>query len=336
MSEVTVLMPVHNGRTYLEEAVRSILVQSFHDFELVIVDDGSRDGSTSLLRSLAREDPRIRLQRIRHGGIVEALNAGLAASRGRYVVRMDADDLSRRDRVAMLVKFMDANPGVDVGSSLVDCFGDPPETVGAGYRRYERWINGLRKDREIRRDIFVECPVAHPTMIVRRESLLSMGGYRETGGPEDYDLMLRFYEHGARFGKIGSVLYRWRVHGGNLSRLDERYSRAAFRVLKRDFLVRTALAGHRDLAICGAGPNGKWWCRALQALGWKVHYLVEVDPRKIGKRIHGVPVIAPGEMSRLRGLFTLCAVGSPGARKVIRWRMTRNGLVELRDYICLQ
>jgi len=336
MPEVTVLMPVYNGRAYLEAAVRSILVQSFHDFELVIVDDGSRDGASALLRSLAHEDPRIRLLRIRHGGIVEALNTGLDASRGRYVVRMDADDLSMRGGVARLVRFMDANPGIDVGARLVDGIGDPPENVRDGYRRYERWINGLRKDREIRRDIFVECPIAHPTMIIRREELVSLGGYRETDGPEDYDLVLRFYQRGARFGKIGSVLYRWRVHGGNLSRLDERYSRVAFRALKRDFLVKTVLAGRRDLAICGAGPNGKWWCRTLQARGWKVHYFVEVDPRKIGKRIHGVTVIAPGEMSRLRGLFTLCAVGSPGARKTIRWRMTRNKLVELRDYICLQ
>ena len=271
MPDVSVLMPVYNGRAYLENAVRSILAQSFHDIEFVIVDDGSRDGSTSLLRSLAREDTRIRLLRTRHNGIVEALNAGVSASTGRYLVRMDADDLSMRDRVARLVRFMDANPGIDVGSSLIDCFGDPPEIVGAGYRRYERWINRLRRDREIRRDIFVECPVAHPTMIVRRADLVALGGYRETGGPEDYDLVLRFYEGGARFGKVRRVLYQWRIHGGNLSRLDDRYSRAAFRSLKRDFLVRTALKGRRGLAICGAGPNGKWWCRELQTLGWKIH-----------------------------------------------------------------
>ncbi len=109
---VSVLMPVYNGERYLRPAIESILAQTFTDFEFVIIDDGSNDTSPSILRQYADRDPRVKLFLREHRGVPDTLNEAFATSRGKYLARMDCDDVALPERFARQVALLDADPAV--------------------------------------------------------------------------------------------------------------------------------------------------------------------------------------------------------------------------------
>jgi hypothetical protein len=202
-------------------------------------------------------------------------------------------------------------------------------------RAYVEWQNALLDHDAIFRDRFVESPLVHSSVAMRAGLLRSLGGWREFDGPEDYDLWLRAFEAGLRFAKLAEPLVEWRDSPGRLTRTDPRYAPDRFLALKLAALTRGPLAGERPAVLWGAGPVGKSWFRALRAAGHEVRAFVEVDPRKVGGRLHGVPVVAVAEGARLRGPLHLAAVGQKGARERIRAEAARRGLSEGADLVAV-
>ncbi|HEX7051066.1 MAG TPA: glycosyltransferase [Longimicrobiales bacterium] len=330
MPRISILMPCRDAAACLTEAAASLDTQTYPDFEVVAVDDGSEDHTHDALLDWARRDPRVRVLRSPRRGIVAALTAGLAAAHGELIARMDADDVADPQRFEKQVALLDAEPTITACGTGVRYF--PRAAVRDGARRYERWLNGLTTPDAIARDIFVECPIPHPTLLIRRSALVAVGGYREIGAPEDYDLVLRLWAAGHRMAKVPEVLLHWRESPGRASRTDPRYSAAAFRRLKVDVLRRTLLA-HRDGAVVwGAGPTGKALARELSAQGVRLRAFVDLDPRKIGQTIHGAPVIPPDDIDRYRDAFALGAVARPGARAEIRAALAGRGWREMQDF----
>jgi glycosyltransferase involved in cell wall biosynthesis len=323
-------MPCRDAGEHLGAAIASVSAQSFEDYEVVAVDDGSSDDTFAQLYAWARRDGRVRVLNGHGRGLVAALSTGLAAARGTYVARMDADDVADPERFRKQVSLMDAQPHVAACGSLVEYF--PAESVQDGARRYEAWLNSLVEPDDIVRDIFVECPLAHPTLMIRRRMLLSVGGYRNMGWPEDYDLVLRLWAAGYGLVKVPEVLLRWREGPERLSRSDARYSPEAFRRAKVYFLTRTLLLVRRGAVVWGAGPVGKEFARELQRQDVAVTAFVDLDPRKIGQEIHGAPVIAPDDVDRYRASLALAAVGQNGAREEIRAELRRRGWTEMHDF----
>jgi glycosyltransferase involved in cell wall biosynthesis len=337
VSRLTVLMPCRDAARHLEAAIASIRGQRFADFEVVAVDDGSTDETFELLSTWARRDARVRVLRTGGRGLVAALATGLAGARGEIIARMDADDIAAPDRLEKQLALLDADPALAACGTRVRYF--PAEQVRAGARRYETWVNGLITPDEIARDIFVECPIPHPTLMIRRHVLLGIGGYRELGWPEDYDIVLRLWAAGYRMAKVPEALLRWRESPDRASRTDTRYDPAEFRRIKIFFLRRTLLAAGRAAAIVGAGPVGKTFARELAAAGTRIAAFVDASPNRIGQQIHGAPVVAPSEMAGLVDVpqppLILAAVGQPGAREEIRAECRRQGLVEMRDFVAI-
>ena len=321
MPRVSVLLPVRDAASTLDACLESLLGQSLRDLEVVAVDDGSRDGSRALLEDRARRDPRLVVLPTPARGLAAALNTALASARSPLVARMDADDVAHEDRLALQAERLRADPGVDVLGCRVSLF---PE-ARRGMRAYVGWQNALLDHREIVRDLFVESPLVHPTAALRRETLLALGGWRDFDGPEDYDLWLRAWEAGLRFGKLPETLLAWRDSPGRLTRTDPRYAPDRFVALKCAVLARGPLAG-RPAVVWGAGPIGKRFARGLRERGVAVRAFVEVDPRKVGGKIHGVPVVSVEAGASLRGPLHLAAVGQPGARERIRGEAGRLGL----------
>ena len=201
---LSVLFPVRNGQETVREALDSILHQSFSDFELLVVDDGSTDDTGEILREAAREDTRIQLISKEPSGIVPALEAARAKARGTFLARMDADDISLPRRFQKQMDLMASDRRIAASGTGVEYV--PRESVREGSIRYERWINGLTNHESIEQDLFVECPIPHPTFFLRASALESVGGYRDRGWPEDYDLVLRLWEAGGRFEKVPETL----------------------------------------------------------------------------------------------------------------------------------
>jgi glycosyltransferase involved in cell wall biosynthesis len=328
MPRISILFPCRDAAPTVDDAVGSLATQTFGDFELIAVDDGSRDVTAALLDRWAECDARVRVIRTLRRGLVPALATGLAEADGELVARMDADDVACPERLARQVALLDADPSLAACGTGVRYF--PRRGLKQGARRYETWINGLATPDEIEREIFVECPIAHPTLAVRRAALDAVGGWRDPGWPEDYDLVLRLWSGGFRLGKVPEVLLEWRESPGRLSRTDRRYAADAFRRCKAHYLGRR-LAG-RDVIVWGAGPVGKAFALALQEAGHRVAAFVELDRRKIGQTIHGAPVIAPADVPSVRGAYAVAAVGAPGARDEIRAALTALGWREPEEW----
>jgi glycosyltransferase involved in cell wall biosynthesis len=326
---VSVLLPVRDAAAFLEEAFGSLRAQTLADHEVLAVDDASRDESPRLLASLARQDPRIRVLRPEAPGLVAALNAALARARAPYVARMDADDRAAPERLLRQARRLDQDPGTDV----LGCRVALGEEAGPGMRAYVAWSNALLDHDAIVRDLFVESPLVHPTVMMRREALLALGGYRAFDGPEDYDLWLRAHAAGLRFAKLDEPLLFWRDGKARLTRTDPRYAPARFLALKLGHLER-ALA-ERPAVLWGAGKTGKGWARALLGRGHRVAAFVEVDPRKLGQTIHGAPVLPVSAAGAFPGALHLIAVGQPGARERIRGEAARLGLREGRQLVAV-
>lgn len=314
----------------LPEAAASLSAQTFEDFEVVAVDDGSADGTWPLLLDWAARDRRVRPLRRAPRGLVAALATAQAYARGDLVARMDADDVAEPDRFAEQESLLAGSPAVAACGTHVRYF--PREVLREGALRYEGWLNSLSTPETVQREIFVECPLAHPSLMVRRAALLGVGGYRDVGWPEDYDLVLRLWQAGHQLAVVPRVLLHWRESEGRASRTDPRYGPDAFRRCKVHFLARTLAVGREGVVVWGAGPVGKAFARALVAGGLELRAFVDLDPRKIGQEVHGVRVVAPSEIGRFQGALAVAAVGSPGARAEIREALDAAGWREMTDY----
>jgi glycosyltransferase involved in cell wall biosynthesis len=325
---VSVVMPVRNGGAWLAEAADSILAQSCRDLELLVVDDHSDDGAVGVL---PRQDARLAVIQNAGRGVSDAFNTGLAHSRGRYVARMDADDIALPHRLETQLAYLAAHDDVAICGGCVELFA--ADGLAGGNRRYQSWLNACRTPAAIRREIFIESPIPNPTALFRRQAIEALGGYGDPSWPEDYDLFLRADAAGMRMGKPDEIVLRWREHEGRLTRTDSRYDREAFFAAKLHFLAVHRLPSDQPLLIWGAGPTGRLVHDLLASGGRPVRGFLEVHPRRIGGEKRGLPVYSLERLRQEAGTFVLAAVGSSGARVKIRRYLDELGRKEGEDYL---
>ncbi len=327
-------MPVFNAAATVEAAVRSVLAQTFTDFELVCVDDGSTDGSAAVLQRLAGEDSRVRWVSQPHGGQVAAAVRTLEEASGRdFVARMDADDLCLPERLRLSVAALDAEPSLSAVGTGVEIFrGDQP--VSPNLQGYARWLSSLTTPEALFRDRFVESPLCNPSITFRRTAIADAGWYREGPFPEDWELLLRLLSRGHRLRALDSVQLRWRDHPHRVTRNDSRYAWERHLDLKADHLA-TWLADKQPLTVWGAGETGLKLGRRLTERGRPPLRYVELSAKKIGQKIDGVPVVAPSVLdSGPAQTHVLAAVSAQGARAEIRDFLEARGFEENRDFTC--
>ncbi len=246
---------------------------------------------------------------------------------------MDGDDISHPRRIERQLSLLDRHPDIAVAGCLVAHF--PRDRLLGGMARYEKWLNGLVTAEQIARNLFVESPLCHPSVVMRREAYDRVEGYQDNGMPEDYGLWLQLAEAGFSFAKVDEVLFYWRDGGARLSRTDPRYLPKRFLDLKLAFLSRRYLVNCKRIAIWGAGKLGRQLSRALGALDFEVTTFIDVDPRKVGHQVHGAPVIASDGIQDAGTDIILVSVGNGQARERIRSYLVGGGLSELRDFVCV-
>lgn len=330
---VSILLPVKNEEKYLPAALDSLFRQTISSWELIAVDDGSTDGTGAILDQAARSDKRVRVLRPSGRGLVAALNAGLEACRAPQVARMDADDISHPLRLEIQSAFMASNPVVGLAACSFRHF--PRTLLRSGMLAYEKWQNALVSHEEIMRDLFVESPFVHPSVMFRRDRVLAVGGYREMGWPEDYDLWLRLASAGIRFARIPRTLFYWRERPERATRTMSEYSAEAFRACKVHHLKEGFLRGVDEVVLAGAGLEGRAWSRALRQEGIGVACWVDVDPRKVGRELHGSPVVSHLEVKGGNCARVLGTVGTRGAREQLRNWARGAGFTEGVGFLCV-
>jgi GT2 family glycosyltransferase len=235
---VSVLLPFRNAQRFLTSALDSIRSQDFTDFEVVAVDDGSDDGSAALVGAAAAADPRIELARSRGRGLPDALNTAAAIARGKYLARMDADDIARPTRLARQVALLDEYSDTVVAGGAVDLIDEGDRIVG------EIWY--AVSDAEARQVLSKGwTPFCHPAAIIRRSAFERAGGYRrECELSEDLDLWLRLAALGGLANLDEKVLsYRLHPASSSYDRLETQL-RSSYRAL----IVNDPRLGHEERA----------------------------------------------------------------------------------------
>jgi glycosyltransferase involved in cell wall biosynthesis len=329
MGLISVLMPFRNAGETIEEAASSILAQHGPALELVAIDDGSRDDGARRLAALAHGDPRVVFVESGGRGIAGALACGLAAARGDLVARMDADDVALPGRLARQAELMAADERLGAVGTRVQALGD----CGEGMHRYIAWQNGIVSPVEHVRDLFVESPLCHPSVLLRRRALDEVGGWRDVVWAEDYDLWLRLDAGGWHLAKVPEVLLLWRQRAGSATFSDPRYAPERFTEARAFYLAPKLLRAARPVAVWGAGPTGRRLARALERCGAPTSRFVDIDPRKIGRTARAVPITPPESLRK--GEHTIVvAVGARGARALVRAHLVERGFAEGTDFVC--
>ena len=213
MPQVSVVMPVYNGEQYLAEAIDSVLAQSFTDYDFIIVDDASQDGSVEISRCYAQRDSRIRvIELAENGGNGAARNVGLVAASGKYFASQDSDDISLPERLQTQVKLLQSQPEVGAVGVYTRLVSEDLQPI------YER--KPPVRHAEIMLDHFLgflSAPFTHATLMLRRNLMLDAGGYDVSlRYSADCDLVTRLLGE-TQFANIAEFLYLYRQHAGQLT-----------------------------------------------------------------------------------------------------------------------
>ncbi|MDF7822421.1 glycosyltransferase [Pontiellaceae bacterium B12227] len=325
--KISVVIPVYNAESTIFQTLESLRAQSFQPLEIIVVNDGSTDGTLEILRDQAD----IKLLDHSHRGIVPALNDGLAAASGQYIARMDADDLCHPERIEQQASYLDAFPTIGMVGSRVKFGGDTQQQ--AGYSAYVDWINTLIEPNEIALNRFIESPFAHPSVMFRRELPEQFGAYRDGPFPEDYELWLRWMANGVKAAKVDQELIIWNDPPNRLSRTDERYSIDAFYETKAEYLfqwLEKHNPHHPEAIIWGAGRVTRKRAQVLTRHGLRITHYIDLKPRDLPC---GTPVIHHSEIPPADTCFILPMVGNRGARRKIHDFLYESGFVKGKNFL---
>lgn len=278
MPRLSVLLPLRDAAPWLEASLASLARQTERDFEIVAVDDGSRDETPRILERWQAREPRLVVVRTPARGLPQALETARARARGGWLARHDGDDLSHRDRFALQLAAFARDRRLAVVGCRVRLF--PAARIGAGMRRWAAWHNALLDHAAMEREAWIDSPLCHGTAMMRADALEKIGGWRERGWAEDVDLWLRWFAAGGRFAKLPRVLYAWRQRPDSATRRDPRYARARMIDVRAEAVERRLGAG-AALQVVGVGASLAAWARALAGRGREVAPLEAPRPTRV-------------------------------------------------------
>ncbi|MCW3462076.1 glycosyltransferase [Chitinophaga nivalis] len=235
---ISCVMAVNKDDGYLEEAVRSILNQTFTAFEFIIVANNCEDVFFNKLSAYKALDPRIKIYRTTIGQLPYNLNYGVDVAQGRYIARMDADDIADVNRFARQIEYMQAHPEIDVLGSNFDRINEDGSIIASNYVFYEN-------HNDIKRNMRLKCCMCHPTVMFKKEAFLKAGGYAYGFTAEDYDLWLRMLDRNYTFHNLTDKLLQYRTHGNSATNNNSN--------LKRNIAYTTSLLYRRFIETKDVG-----------------------------------------------------------------------------------
>jgi glycosyltransferase involved in cell wall biosynthesis len=330
---VSVMMPVHNAADTLEECLDSLLRQDLPDFELVAINDQSSDASADIIHGYG--DARFRVIDNPDKGMIPAMNLGLRHAQSDVVARMDADDIMHPHRLSAQFEYLNRHHNTTLVASQVRLF--PEHEITDGMGEYIRWQNTCLTHDQIITDLYIESPLAHPSVMYRKDAILLTGGYREGLFPEDYDLWFRLIQRNHQIHKLPQVLLDWRESELRYTRTNPACSRAAFDRIRAHYLARDQrLHSTRPLVIWGAGRKSRQRASLLLRQGFTLSAWIDIDPKKIGNRINGIPVFDYGWLeSRSPRPYVLIYVTNHGARQEIITALESMAYQAGEDYLAV-
>ena len=328
--KISVVLPFFNASDTLHSALQSIANQDILDFECIMVDNNSRDGSREIARQWEYGHPRFKLVQEARQGVMFASNRGCEEAAGNYIARMDADDVARPRRLSLQARFLDSHPDYGAVAGLVEHIGDP-ETTG-GFKRFVDWSNSLTSYKDIYRRRFIEAPIVNPSAMWRRATMEKHGLYRAGDFPEDYEMWLRWLDEGVKMAKVPEVILDWHDSTERLTRTHPIYSDSAFYDIKSQYLARWLEANnpfHPHVAVWGASRISRRRARVLEALGIRIETFIDTKKSRQLDR----EVIFYDDLPESGSMFILTYVRQMDNRERIQAFLEERGYMEARDYL---
>lgn len=279
---VSIVMPIKNAAKHLKECLDSILNQSFTDWQLLAVNDGSTDETLDILKQYATKDSRILYFNTNGSGIIDALRLAHKNATGNYITRMDADDIMPANKLKKMRAAIHNKPNT-LATGKVKYIAD--DKLFDGYQAYETWLNSLIENQSHFTEIYKECVIASPCWMLSKEDFERCGAFNSSKYPEDYDLSFRFYEHKLDVVAVPEVMHIWRDHSTRASRNDTNYSDNAFLDIKTYYFLKLDYNKNKKLLLWGAGKKAKKIAQLLQAENIKFVWACN-NEKKIGHNIY--------------------------------------------------
>ncbi|MFT4534414.1 MAG: glycosyltransferase involved in cell wall biosynthesis [Saprospiraceae bacterium] len=284
LDTISIIMPVKNGLPFLQECLDSIINQTYTNWELLVVNDHSTDGTLHVLEQYAESDSRIKPAQNLGNGIIHALKTGYDLSHGNYITRMDADDIMPTHKLETLRSLLSNETANAVATGHVKYFS--AAGIKDGYKSYENWLNKLCIDANHFQNIYKECAIASPAWMMRKDHFETVGGFSSITYPEDYDLCFRMYEHDVKVVCSPKTVHYWRDHESRTSRNDKNYSDNRFLDLKLAYFQKIEVPKYQKIRLLGAGKKGKAVAKFL--LEQEIHFSWATNNvKKIGIDIYG-------------------------------------------------
>lgn len=321
---VSILMPLRNALPFLRDCLDSILQQTYSNWELIVVNDHSSDGSEVILQEYHEKDRRIKWFQNEGKGIIDALKMAYSKSEGTLISRMDADDLMPERKLELLRAALIEQPD-HLATGFVSYFSHQGK-LGAGFRRYEQWLNDLCLNNAHYGEIYKECVIPSPCWMVHRKTFERIGAFETSVYPEDYDLAFRMYREKVPVIGIQEVLHHWRDHGDRASRNDPNYADHSFLDLKLGYFLELDHDPERPLYIWGAGKKGKRAAQFLIDQKCDFHWISD-NEQKIGKDIYGKIIQHSAEIET--GGTVVVLVANPNEQQAIERQLEK---VDVRTF----
>ncbi len=319
---VSVILPVYNGEKYLTEALDSILNQTYQRMEIIVINDGSKDGTMSILQEYIRRDSRIVLISRENRGLVASLNESIQIAHGEYIARMDADDISHPDRIEKQVAYLNLHKDIFL--------------LGSNYNLiYEEGLSEERRKRHDGTHRRSQAPIdasncflsinetmkfIHPTIMMRKELFDIVGRYRDFK-IEDLELYFRVGASGLGIAKIEEPLLEYRAREESKSWADTRAEQSAeIMDMKLEYLMRE-LDDHLRTAsylIWGADISGDLAYGLIQKKMPDSHCIAYIDPYKEGE-LNRIPIMPPEKITELNPdyIYICTQAGAVAARALL-------------------
>lgn len=299
---VSIVLPVYNAERYLREALDSLLNQTFKNFEILAVNDGSKDGSLDILKHYAAVDDRIKIIDQQNKGLVATLNETIPRAKGALIARMDADDVSLPRRIQLQVEQFEKNPKLVLVTGCYEVINEFSEFV--------RFSVLPTNDADIKRSLHLYNPIAHGSVMFKKETFLKTSGYRSDVGPtEDYELWLRMAREG-EFYSLPNSIFRWRINLDGITHTnnDEMVKWTRKHVEDMWRLYPPAIAGPRQLR-----QTFKTYVHLYKKRGIRMKMVILDDNCRIGVKMIARKQVVKG----VRQILSVAATGRPGVKVVI-------------------
>lgn len=326
---VSILIPFKNTVVFLDECLKSILKQTYSNWEVIAVNDNSTDKSLQLVQSFAERDTRIKVIQNQGSGIIDALRTAYSKSNGDFITRMDSDDIMSSNKLKVMVASLSNKGSGHVAIGKVKYFSD--RGISNGYERYETWLNSLTELGVNYTEIYKECVIPSPCWMAFRKDLEACNAFEPNRYPEDYDLAFRFYEKGLKCIPCNELLHFWRDYDTRTSRTSEHYAQNYFLDIKLHYFIKLEHKKNRPLVVWGAGKKGKDISKILVQKQIDFHWVCD-NPKKIGKSIYENEMMHFEHILNLKNPQIIVSVANKEAQNSIRKFLSTLELVAMRDY----